>query len=525
MTNAAMYLRSSKDRSDVSISSQRRELTALAKRSNYAIVAEYSDTVESAKDEFRPQFQQLMRDLRDPGRTWTVLLATDTSRISRRTHFAHALRHEAHKRGVEVVYSKMPSDLDPISEVIIYSTLTAMDEVHSLMSREKGLAGMAENVRSGWRAGGRAPFGYQLAAIGTGTMRDGREVTKTRLEPDAHAAQARRYLAARARGETRRAAVAASGIKRATSTLVGMEWNALTYAGATVWNVHNEKLPEGGYRSGIKRRPRSDWIIQRDTHEAFIPWEDAEAMVKRLEQSEIGRAVSAAKTGNSPYLLTGLLETPCGQPWRGHGHTHYRYRPGKDGKSGKGRMIQCQAVDDLVVKQLTEDIGGEDFISAMANAARKRAQNEDNGLADLQERLTQISERISRTMDMADQLEEPAPALRRVDELERERKQLAAAAAQLEQEQETQRTLARVTEADIRQALETAWTELRDAAPKKLKPALRSLIDHVELDPVTLETTIHYRMTEQMWPSMASPRGCDSWPHILVAIAAGKVAA
>lgn len=40
---AALYLRSSKDRSDVSIDSQRRELTKLATDRGFSITQEYSD--------------------------------------------------------------------------------------------------------------------------------------------------------------------------------------------------------------------------------------------------------------------------------------------------------------------------------------------------------------------------------------------------------------------------------------------------------------------------------------------------
>jgi hypothetical protein len=32
---------------------------------------------------------------------------------------------------------------------------------------------MAENVRQGWRAGGKAPRGYELAHTATGAIRDG----------------------------------------------------------------------------------------------------------------------------------------------------------------------------------------------------------------------------------------------------------------------------------------------------------------------------------------------------------------
>lgn len=43
---------------------------------------------------------------------------------------------------------------------------------------------MAENVRQGFRAGGRAPRGYKLVSIDTGAVRDGLPVTKTKRETD-----------------------------------------------------------------------------------------------------------------------------------------------------------------------------------------------------------------------------------------------------------------------------------------------------------------------------------------------------
>ncbi|MEN8166852.1 MAG: recombinase family protein [Pseudomonadota bacterium] len=53
---AAIYLRSSKDRKDVSIDAQRRELQNLATDQGIIVVKEYPDVVESAKDENRPGF-------------------------------------------------------------------------------------------------------------------------------------------------------------------------------------------------------------------------------------------------------------------------------------------------------------------------------------------------------------------------------------------------------------------------------------------------------------------------------------
>ena len=66
------------------------------------------------------------------------------------------------------------------------------------------------------------------------------------------------------------------------TSLNGMEWNALTYAGHTVWNVHNEYGSEG-YKGGVKRRPRDEWVIQRDTHRALISDAIAETLLANLE--------------------------------------------------------------------------------------------------------------------------------------------------------------------------------------------------------------------------------------------------
>lgn len=180
---AVLYLRSSKDRASVSLAAQRRELMALAQTKGLIVSAEYADAVESGKDTDRAGFQALLRDLKAKGRTWVAILIYDTSRVGRRRHIAEVFRHECKKLGIELLFAKMP-ETDPISQVILESVFQAMDEVHSLMSREKGLAGMAENVRQGFRAGGRAPYGYTLARIDTGSVREGLAVTKSKLAPD-----------------------------------------------------------------------------------------------------------------------------------------------------------------------------------------------------------------------------------------------------------------------------------------------------------------------------------------------------
>jgi hypothetical protein len=115
-------------------------------------------------------------------------------------------------------------------------------EYHSWESKQKGLAGMSENVKRGFRAGGRAPYGYRLRHVATGAMRDGQDVTKSKLEIDDTASAIGHYLKLRAAGVPRRIAKRQANIDLKDTTLIGIEWNALTYAGFTVWNVHAERI-------------------------------------------------------------------------------------------------------------------------------------------------------------------------------------------------------------------------------------------------------------------------------------------
>ncbi len=342
--NGAEYLRSSKDRSDVSLAAQRHELEKLAASRSIRVVASYEDAVESGATEDRPGFIKLVRALKDPNRGWSYLLVYDTSRIARRRYIAQAIKHQAKKRGVTILYARLPADLDPVAELVLESVFEAMDEAHSLISREKGLAGMAENVRQGWRAGGRPPFGYRLATHATGAIRDGKPVTKSKLVPNTDAPAISQYLKDRAAGVPR--TVAQRNVKMSASSLIGVEWNALTYAGHTVWNRH---AADG---AGHKRRPRAEWQVTPDTHPALISQAEAEGILARLETSRVGEAVSRAKASTSGHLLTGLLYTSNEQMWVGHGRYYRLKRCGAE----RGKLVPAELVNRAVLAQIESDM-------------------------------------------------------------------------------------------------------------------------------------------------------------------------
>ena len=506
MRSAALYCRSSKDRKDVSIHDQRRELLQLAETRGIHVVAEFSDAVESGKDWDRPGFQQLIREIRNPKRGWDIVLVKDTARIARRRHFSMIFEEqECAANGVEIVYANVP-DGDPATIMILRTLLQAMDEWHSLTSREKGLAGMAENVRRGYRGAGYAPFGFRLKRVDLGIVRDGMAVTKSVLEPNEDAPIAARYLNLRAAGVSRAKAKQDSGIKRAATTLIGMEWNALTYAGCTTLHVFSERAG-AGYKGGKKRRPRSEWMIQPDTHQALITRAQAEVILRSLENSTVGAAVSQAKAGMSDYLFTGMLYcASSGNLWEGA--SGYYRAPRSEGS--KRRHIPCDAIDTPILEQVFSNLRSQRYAERLADLAQQRAGMPNHALRDLQARVVEVMAMIDKASNLALQMDNPEPMLKKMRALEAERQQLVNQQRALEEELEVDLAMAAITPDQMQEILGNLADNLERVPRPRLKTALRGLIDRIELDPATLQCHIKYSVSTGInRVPMALPRKAD----------------
>ncbi|MGL5936168.1 MAG: recombinase family protein [Cetobacterium sp.] len=503
MIRAVIYLRSSKDRSDVSIDAQRRALYELAQTRQIAIVGEFADAVESGKDNDRPAFQKLLRALREPERKWDHVLVLDTARIARRRELAIMFEEQECKRaGVIVLYKSLP-DSDPITGMLLKSVLQAMDEWHSLTSRAKGLAGMAENVRKGYRAGGRAPRGYRLKSIDTGTIRDGAPVTKTRLVPGDDALQIRAYLQQRARGLKRHRALALAGASLPASTLIEIERNALTYAGHTIWNRTAERVG-GRYTQATKWRPRTEWVIQRGTHDALITESEAEAIVAQLEKSKRGGPPKRSRT----YLLSGLLSAPGGAAWTGDDGSY---------RLGKGARISAESVERAVMQRIMADMASEAMSEAIAKHYHQLAKARDTSAKEdvepIKRKIAELDRKCMKLADAIGQTSAPAALLRSIETFEAQRERLAEALASLESEQQAASVLRLITPAEVRRMMTSLLTNLNDGNPESIKDALPQLVERIELSPATWEAVITYRAAAGVSGEFrASPRIAGKLP-------------
>ena len=495
--NAVLYLRSSKDRHDVSIESQRHELARLAADRGLTVVGEFRDVVESGKDDDRPGIQQLLDAVRDRDRGWSTILVLDTSRLARRAAAAYIFEdRECRPRNVEIVYKTIPDGMEAAERALYKSMMHGVDEWHSLSSRRKGLAGMRQNVRQGFRAGGRAPFGYRLEHVDTGVVREGKPVLKSRLVPGAEAPRIQRYLKERAQGAARAALSRRLDLGLNESSLVGIEWNALTYAGNTVWNVHAEQ------GTGAKRRPRSEWVMQRGTHEALITDVEAEVLLKNLEAASVKRP----RRTSGEYLFTGLLKTSAGVPWYGEKSRYYR--------AGNAHA-PAQAVDQQLLAKIAADLTSSEFSSSLVRRARTSYGREfTTEIARLAEAEATIARRISGFMDMAEKLDTPGPVLRKVDELEADRKRVQREMDQARRDASTAAAARAVTEEQVGRMLAAMATDMERLDRDKMKDFLYTICDRVTLNPETLTARIEYRIPLVRRDRLASPRGFEAVPHI-----------
>lgn len=494
MTNrAALYLRSSKDRSDVSIDAQRRALQELATSKGLLVVAEFADAVESGKDEDRPRFQDLIRHLKSHTRQWEHVLVLDTSRVARRRHLAQIFEHECHRAGVRLQFKNVP-DTDPVTGMLLKAILQAMDEWHSLTSRAKGLAGMAENVRQGWRAGGKAPRGYELEYHSTGAIRDGSPVLKSKLKPNDEAPLVATYLRARAAGRPRGLLMRELQLPWTDGSLNDMEWLALTYAGHTVWGMTNE-LTRDGYVNGTKRKPRAEWTVQRDTHQALITDAEAESLLNQLER----RRTASVRTTNHPFLLTGLLFDPDGRPWAGEWDAKMNaglYRV------GKGRRVSCRRVDTAVLEQVRADLDGDEAVRHLLAAMRDLVAEPVDGKAigAAERRVTQITNKVATLVDLLTEAGDgERDAYRRaISAHEAERAGLLKELQQMRQRAEQHQQAKAFTEADARRLLRVLFEALQsgldDEDVETTKAALGGLVDKIVLDASAENLHIHYRI-------------------------------
>src|SRR5262249_22246778 len=280
----------------------------------------FEDKALSSTRDHLPGLRALLDAAAQTPLPFRKVYALDTSRIARDTLQAQSLKYYLRKkRGIELVFLQLPQTSSYMDDAF-EKMMEVWDELHSRMSKDKGVEGQRQNVRRGYRASGDAPYGYRRRVVVLGTHRNGRAITKSTNEPDPETGPIlQEYMRRRASGEGRSTILRdfeSRGIPSprghatwSVSTARGFEENLLQYLGHLVPGRTNERLrtpgmvggQRGGFVGGQKHRPRDEWTIRENAHPALITPELAAKVQARLTQ----RGVSDRR--GTAYLLSGIL--------------------------------------------------------------------------------------------------------------------------------------------------------------------------------------------------------------------------
>ncbi len=522
MKKVAIYVRSSKDLHNVSCEAQEEQLRQLVKNNGEHTFRVFTDKALSSTRDIRPEFNEMIGLSMSKTPPFSKIYCLDTSRFGRDQAETTVLLNQLRKKhGIDVVFSQMPQTgtyMDQAFEAI----MSAFDYIHSQQSKVKGVASMKQNVRQGYRAGGRAPYGYRLKIIEMGKHRNGNMLTKTKLIPNPETAQiAKEYFERRATYEPRRSILkdfyvrgipSPSGNPQwAVATAKSMEDNIDVYLGHTVFNRINERVKVrgrlDGYVGGKKWKPKEEWVTTENTHEPLITIEIG-AAIQHIKK----RGLRDMPTNKRVYALSGILKCDlCGSPYSGNAGYYRCNSKVNAGRSCPNNAILQEKAEEAVFTLLGEHILKYKSIKPVIEAVKGKFSQGGSHILPLKKRLKQIEKERKRLMDLYRR------GLMEMDEVEQELTGLNKTKKAVQDsidEMHVQQGVAEVDDDTIRHVIGTLGEQVQNADPKIRRRVALNLFQELRIGPKTGSPWARNITAKGIYMpltgiKMASPRGFE----------------
>jgi site-specific DNA recombinase len=523
MKPVAIYVRSSKDLHNVSCEAQEEQIRKVIQGNGEEVYRVFCDKALSSTRDVRPEFDKMLSLAMSKEQPFSKIYCLDTSRFGRDQHQTQVLLWQLRKKhGIEVIFVNMPqtgSYLDGVFETI----MTAFDQLHSQQSKVRGVASMKQNVLNGYRAGGRAPYGYKLKEFELGKHRHGNRLVKTKLEPDPETAPiVKEYFERRSKGEARMSILEdfyhrgipspSSQVKWGTPSAKAIEDNLEVYLGHTVFNRHNERIKEGGrfsgYLHGQKWRPREEWVIGENTHEPLI----TEEVGNRVREMKAKRIREPRYNAKRSYGLSGVLKCGlCGTNYIGDRGIYRCNSFSKPGNKCENSDISQRRVESALLSLVEQQILNFRNIKEFIRRVKERFKADGYERKPLERKLDQIDAEIRRVMKLY--------RVGTIDEkeIERELVDVQGRKRELEVKLEEMRSLEEglaVNDEDIREVIGNFREEADHADPKVRKRLFQDLFREIKIHPKegnpwsrVLEITGVYIPLTRL--KMASPTGFE----------------
>ena len=180
----ALYARVSTTRqaeNDLSIPDQLNQMRDWCERKGLVIAQEYIEAGASAKDDKRPQFQQMIADATLNPSPYEAIIIHSLSRFFRDSLQFALYERKLLSQGVKVISITQETTEDASGEMA-RKFMSIFDEYQSKENAKHTLRAMKENARQGFFNGARAPYGFKTITTQVVGNR-GRKKKKLALEP------------------------------------------------------------------------------------------------------------------------------------------------------------------------------------------------------------------------------------------------------------------------------------------------------------------------------------------------------
>jgi hypothetical protein len=211
------------------------------------------------------------------------------------------------------------------------------------------------------------------------------------------------------------------------------------------------------------------------------------------------RSIQGKRNRESNLLFSGLLESEDGIPWHSDGAGFYRL--------AKGKRVLASTVDNALMSAVRQDLKSDEATLTILKAMKAIDHQPVGNLQGLSTKIKNAAIKISKTIDLAAQVDDPAPVLRRVTDLEAQRNAWILERNELEEHLKKQKQSATINENDVRMMLDYYFETLASAEIPALREAMKAMIDRVTLSPTTLSAQVHYALATG--DNMASRRGVE----------------
>jgi site-specific DNA recombinase len=451
---------STDDRQDVTLArpSQLKACDDKAQALGGAITAEFFDQ-ESGGHAHRPELLALIAEARDAKtRRFDRVIVYSTSRLSRDRVDAALFERDLRRLDAPVSY------VDGGGSRLEVAIKQAIDEHERSRLKVETRRGQAQNIRNGYRCGGRAPYGYRLQREPHPVaVRAAKGETKSRLVPEsAEIGTVERIYNWWVQDNLGTLAIAdrlnergvPSPVHTNTKRNVRCKWAKSTirailqnpvYTGRLVWDRtdHSLKRERGG--GGARLRSRDEWVLSEVEHPALVSqdlWDAAQARFSASPQRRGGRK------GQKRYLLSGLCKCASGhEPLAMFGSKTLDYvymrcdygrqygRAAAAGIEGHGQW--CSVREDtlmpLILDFFEQRVFGATRMDRLAKQidAQPRKNPDHDARARLARQIADVDSALAAQVRGLEAGVDPGLVQVRIDELKAERAPLAASLAVL----------------------------------------------------------------------------------------------